>query len=259
MIFYFSGTGNSRFAAESLANLLDDETVSVNHRLEEKGCTFTSPKPFLFVSPTYAWRIPRVFAKWIRENHFSGNSRAYFVMTCGSDIGDAAHSLAALCTAASLQYSGVAAVVMAENYIAMFDTPNKETADRLTNVAGRRLLPAVAKTVLAGGTLIPPDGGPVGWLKSHLINPLFYTFSVRASSFRATEKCIGCGKCAERCPLQNITLAAGKPVWGKECTHCMACICGCPVEAIEYGRVSVGKPRVWNDTPAVSKGTSSDK
>ena len=41
----------------------------------------------------------------------------------------------------------------------------------------------------------------------------------------------------------NITLKNKKPVWGKHCTHCMACICYCPAEAIEYGRKSVGKPR----------------
>ena len=32
-------------------------------------------------------------------------------------------------------------------------------------------------------------------------------------------------------------------VWGSDCTHCMACICDCPAEAIEYGKKSVGKPR----------------
>ena len=30
---------------------------------------------------------------------------------------------------------------------------------------------------------------------------------------------------------------------GKNCTHCMACICYCPKEAIEYGKKSKGKPR----------------
>jgi epoxyqueuosine reductase QueG len=43
--------------------------------------------------------------------------------------------------------------------------------------------------------------------------------------------------------LNNIRLENGKPVWGKNCTHCMACICYCPKEAIEYGKKSKGKPR----------------
>ena len=57
------------------------------------------------------------------------------------------------------------------------------------------------------------------------------------------DACIGCGRCVELCPLNNVHLKNGKPVWGKNCTHCMACICYCPKEAIEYGRKSKGKPR----------------
>ncbi len=43
--------------------------------------------------------------------------------------------------------------------------------------------------------------------------------------------------------MNNIRMENGKPVWGQACTHCMACICYCPTEAIEYGKKSVGKPR----------------
>ena len=57
------------------------------------------------------------------------------------------------------------------------------------------------------------------------------------------EKCVGCGKCAAVCVENNIRLRDGRPVWGDRCTHCMACICGCPAGAIEYGRASRGKPR----------------
>lgn len=39
------------------------------------------------------------------------------------------------------------------------------------------------------------------------------------------------------------SLQNGKPVWGQDCTHCMACICCCPAEAIESGKMSLGKPR----------------
>lgn len=70
------------------------------------------------------------------------------------------------------------------------------------------------------------------------------SFVMRSShAFTVSDACIGCGKCVQLCPLNNIRLDKDKPVWGSNCTHCMACICYCPKEAIEYGKRSVGKPR----------------
>ena len=63
---------------------------------------------------------------------------------------------------------------------------------------------------------------------------------VHADKFYVTDACISCGKCVKVCPLGNIRLENGRPVWGKNCTHCMACICRCPREAVEYGKHSRG-------------------
>ena len=75
------------------------------------------------------------------------------------------------------------------------------------------------------------------------VNPIFYKFFVKANAFTASSACIGCGQCVKRCPMNNVAIKDGKPVWGRNCTHCMACICYCPVSAIEYGKKSVGQPR----------------
>ena len=75
------------------------------------------------------------------------------------------------------------------------------------------------------------------------VNPIFYSFFVKANAFTAGDACTGCGQCARLCPMNNITIQNGKPAWGSDCTHCMACICYCPTEAIEYGKKSLGKPR----------------
>ena len=61
MIFYFSGTGNSQLVAQEIADVTNDELVSINQYLKanKRGC-FESDKPWVFVTPTYAWRMGRV-------------------------------------------------------------------------------------------------------------------------------------------------------------------------------------------------------
>lgn len=255
MILYFTGTGNSRYAALSLSNLLEDaDVVDAGAKIKagESG-EYDSQKPFVFVSPTYAWRIPHVFEEWIRKCRFTGSDRAYFVMTCGDSIGDAGAYLHRLCGSMGLKYAGVTPVIMPENYVAMFGTPDAETAGRITREAGEKYLPAIAETICGGGMLKAPPAKIRGFMESHFTNPIFYQTCVSAKGFRVTQKCIGCGKCAALCPLNNVSLREDRPVWNNRCTHCMACICGCPVEAIEYGQKSVGKPRVWNATPPCTK------
>lgn len=87
---------------------------------------------------------------------------------------------------------------------------------------------------------------PVGMMdkwKSSMINAVYYPMLVHAKKFEVSDACTGCGKCVRTCVLNNIRLVDNKPVWNEKCTHCMACICGCPVQAIEYGRASREKPR----------------
>lgn len=52
MIFYFSGTGNSQFAAKQLASELGDELVSVNQCLKKnEKRSFQSKRPLVFIAP----------------------------------------------------------------------------------------------------------------------------------------------------------------------------------------------------------------
>ena len=80
-------------------------------------------------------------------------------------------------------------------------------------------------------------------LNSGIVNDVFYPLFVHDKKFYATDACITCGKCVQVCPLKNIRLVDGKPLWQGNCTHCMACIARCPKAAIEYGQKSIGKER----------------
>ena len=67
MIIYFSGTGNSRFAAEYLSKQLKDELLDAGQRVKSREKdTLHSERPWVFVAPVYAWRMANVMTEYIR-------------------------------------------------------------------------------------------------------------------------------------------------------------------------------------------------
>ena len=243
MIFCFSGTGNSRYIAQRIAEALQKTVIDLNARIKDNDTTTVDTgNDVLMVTPTYAWRIPKIVSEWMAKTKWTGAKRIWFVMDCGSEIGNAAKYNRQLAAQKHLRYMGTAQIIMPENYIAMFNAPQKEQARSIVEQAEPALQKVLAQ-LKAGQEFPPPRENLYDRFMSGPVNPVFYRFFVKADAFRATDACIGCGKCVELCPLNNIRLENGKPVWGKDCTHCMACICYCPKEAIEYGKKSKGKPR----------------
>ena len=243
MIVYFSGTGNSRFCADFLAEKLEDEvTDSFTFIRNNTDAKIKTEKPLVFVCPTYSWQIPHVFRDFIKRSVWRGNNNVYFVMTCGSDIGNAQKTNSELCAEKGFDYMGTLEVIMPENYIAMFSAPSEAEADKIVKAA-LPVLEKGAECIIKGLSFPEKKITPADKLKSGFINELFYPMFVKAKPYRVLPSCIGCGKCASVCPMGNIEIKEGKPVWGNECTQCMACMNYCPKEAIEYGRKSAGKVR----------------
>ena len=243
MVLYFTGTGNSRHIAERIAHALNDTLISLNDRIKSGDITPLAVNGRLvLVMPTYAWRIPRIVRDHLLRTELRGARETWFVMDCGSEIGNAAKYNRALCREKGLVYMGTAQIVMPENYIAMFNAPQVEEARQIV----ARTEPDIGNVIAAvreNRAFPPPRRKFYDRFMSGPVNPIFYSCFVKANAFTAGNACTGCGQCVRRCPTNNITLQTGKPVWGQDCTHCMACICGCPVSAIEYGHKSQGKPR----------------
>ena len=243
MILYFSGTGNSKYVAQRIADALGDEIVNLMGRIKAGDTSLIETgERLIVVTPTYAWRIPRVVRDWLLKTELHGVKRAWFAMTCGSEIGNADKYNRELCAEKAISCMGTAQIVMPENYIAMFSTPQADKARQIVT----RAEPSIDRAIAA-----IQRNQPFALTRNNLydrfmsgpVNPIFYKFFVKANAFTVSDACISCGQCAKRCPMNNVTLKDGKPVWGKACTHCMACICYCPVSAIEYGKKSVGQPR----------------
>ena len=49
------------------------------------------------------------------------------------------------------------------------------------------------------------------------------------------DKCVSCGRCEKLCPMGNIEMKDGLPVFGKNCIGCTACSFNCPEDAISIG------------------------
>lgn len=249
MILYFSGTGNSEYIAKKLSEQIQDELISINEAMKtemmsDTEANFQSEKPYIFVCPTYAWQLPRVVSDFIKKVKFTGSKEVYFLMTCGEDIGNAEKYIRTLCAEKGFTFMGVMPVVMPENYITMYSAPEKHKIEALIQEA-QPIVVMASQVIRTLGTFESHKPKVTDHLKSGVVNHLFYAFSVSAKGYYATEACIGCGKCEKLCPLNNIHMDQKRPVWDNHCTQCMACICGCPVVAIEYKNKTQGKDRYW--------------
>ncbi len=248
MVIYFTGTGNSEYIAKLIAERLNDSITDATNCIKSgKYLDFHSEKPFVFVAPTYAWRLPRIFEKWIASCHCFGNKKSYFVLTCGSEIGAAGKYNEKFARKNGFDYMGTAEVVMPENYLIMFEPTAKEDDLGIIEAATKHT-EMLCRQISDGKAFDKLNISFIGHLQSGIVNSSFYTFYISAKKFYASDTCISCGKCVENCMTNNIILKEGKPVWGKNCTHCMSCICKCPAEAIEYGKNTKGRRRYMFDS-----------
>ena len=246
MILYFSATGNTRFVAEQLAGRLEDEPLNLLDRIRRGDCSpIHSDKPFVICSPIYVCEMPRFLSDFLRKTPLVGSTDAYFIFTSGGYSGIAGVLARQIMGKKGLNYMGCADLTMPRNYIANDHYPELDTAEierRIRTTAER--IPAIAAAIRRGERLKSRHV----WLAEVFItlpfNPVWCRVRQGVGDFQATDRCIGCGKCAKLCPLNLIEIIDGKPVWhGKSCAHCMSCIQNCPAEAIEYGQITQKKRR----------------
>ncbi len=247
MVLYFTGTGNSRYAASILSRIIGDELFSINGEMRARQenpylarYSFESQTPFVIVSPTHCYRLPRSVESFLRDSRLLGSRKLYFFLTCGSSTGAAAAHAEGLASALGMEFMGLGSVQMPENYIALFQSPSYDDA--------QGILRASVSQIESCGRLIasekPIHDSNAGNPLLTRINPLFYRIWVKDNLFRVSEDCNGCAVCEKICPALNIRMGEDdKPSWSGKCIHCMACINSCPREAIEYGRISRGKRR----------------
>ncbi len=248
MVLYFSGTGNSRFVAQRLAGILNDDLVSLNRQMRMRRLdpynaqyAYSSEKPFVIVCPTYCWHIPLVVVGFLKESRLVGSTDLYFLLTCGSGTGQAFSQAEQLCKNLSMNFMGLSSVRMPENYITLFHAPTPDKAVGIIRAAMPQV-GSIAAAIQRGRTIQDSYSGPA---MPNVLFKAFYRFFMRDRAFRVKENCTGCATCVRLCPTANIRMKNGHPVWLGHCTQCQACIAICPEDAIEYGIRSRGKRRYY--------------
>ncbi len=100
MIFYFTATGNSQYAAEKIAAATNDRLVSIGASLREGQYDFDlgGDERLGFVIPTFAWTVPGAVARFLEKLNLAGftDQYVYGVFTCGESTGGEAGALGAL-------------------------------------------------------------------------------------------------------------------------------------------------------------------
>ena len=126
MIFYFTGTGNSRFVAERTAQATGLEAIDISgYKKTGKKPVFKAIETYIFVCPCYMSAPSRAMTDFIETADLPEGIRAYFAVTCASAIGIAPRVFKDLSDRKGFEYMGTARVVMPQNLIKFIEHENK--------------------------------------------------------------------------------------------------------------------------------------
>ena len=285
MIFYFSGTGNTRWAAIRLASATQERLIDIAEEIRRmKTSGVDKTEPFIlkegerlgFVFPVHGWRVPRLVRDFLSrlevalptEDLTSADSSArktsrqapfaYAVCTAGDSIGLTIENLnATLAANASLNALGIHEVssayslIMPESYVGLpfMDVDPKEKEIRKKEKSAQEL------EVIGEEVFNRKEGihrlakGFWPWFMTKVIGGFFEHVLITDKRFHVTqEKCVKCGICANVCPVSDIEGGKGEmPKWlhHKDCLTCFCCYHHCPHHAIEFGHQTQKKGQYY--------------
>ena len=253
MIFYFSGTGNTKWVAQQLAEATGEELRYIPDELRHGKLVYKlkEDERLGFCYPTHGWQPPRIVREFIRQSTFCPPhpislhpTYVYSVTTCGDNMGFADRILDKELKKKVLETASAFAVLMPESNVCFsflhLDTPSRESekiAAAKTRVS--QICHAVVERQAGVRQLVR---GAIPFTFSYIIGGYYNKHLITDQKFWVDEEaCIQCGLCKKLCPVDDIE--GLPPRWKHDgsCTNCLACYHHCPKHAIHWGTMKRGQ------------------
>ena len=254
MIFYFSGTGNTRWIAQQLAEATGEKLLFIPDEMKKSMMRYElkADERLGFCFPTHGWQPPRIVREFIRKAQFvRGNednktntnctNYVFAVTTCGDNMGKAMDILNRELVRKGLKAETLFSVIMPESYVCLpFMYTDTESREREKIEQARRQTEHMARIIRDRKRGIKElDQGATPRLFSYVIGQYFNKHMITDKKFTVDEDvCTRCGKCCRVCPVDNITGTPPHWLHNGRCTCCLACYHYCPVHAINYGSIT---------------------
>ena len=257
MIFFFSGTGNTRWAAQQLAEATGEELRYIPDELgkNELHYILKEGERLGFCFPTHGWQPPQIVRDFIRRSTFivprnatlSKRERStyiYALTTCGDNMGYAMRIFDKELRRKDLSCDAKFAIVMPESNVCFsFLHLDSDEKARQKVEAARQRMAHICQVVTERQHGAEELGkGAIPFTYTYVIGGYYNKHLITDQKFWVDKKaCIQCGLCQKLCPVDDIKGAP--PVWlhNERCTNCLACYHHCPGHAIHWGNMKRGQ------------------
>lgn len=232
-IYYFSGTGNTLYLGKYLKENCSYNLVNISAVKDEK-VILTGEVGFLF--PVYAMGIPKIVEEFLKKVEIEKVDYLFAVATCGgSGYGIPFNQVNNILSEKGrvLDYSEYCH--MPDNYLKLFKAMPEDKA-KIDIESSKGKMKTICDDILKGKK--SSANSNIFLYPIFLLIYKFWRLGLKTVSkkFKLNdERCISCGICKDVCPVENIELVDGKPVWDKNCEDCLACANLCPTVAISCG------------------------
>lgn len=234
VIYYFSGTGNSRKIAQEIAEKLGDTSyVSMSAAMKQDLDSF--PERIGLVFPVIMWGIPALVSKFIHHLRKADRDTYFFaVATYGGVLAGSLLQVRNKLKAENLKLSAGFSVLV--NRQEPWSEVMNKNLGKIVQTVGKKAMNKIERGSFLDCLLKTGLGSK---LTANLIPGL-------DKNFRTNEQCTGCGTCLRVCPVDNIRLESERPGWQHHCQQCFACFNWCPNQAIRFGKKSDDRYRYKN-------------